>query len=212
MLSPRTEEGSLMSETAPRVRMTYTMSSAVERKLRDGTATLRRAARVLALVAIAAVIVASVGTGLAARQVGAGVAAGGVAAALIAAPIAIIVLRTRRRFAAESAALRHGEVTVDRRAVVALTEQKDRQHHDEFWVVTEGAPPLRFEVGSAEALAAWRVGEPSTFVHLPGSRWLLVALDDAGRVIYHAEQYDPAADPRWSEWIEWSRAASGSAR
>ncbi|GIW05913.1 MAG: hypothetical protein KatS3mg060_0718 [Dehalococcoidia bacterium] len=195
-----------MVETAPTVRMTYAMTSAVETKLRDRAATLSRAARMLGLVAVVAVIVATIGLALAARSFGAGLIAGGVAAALIALPIAFVVLRTRRRFAVERAALRHGQVTVDRRTVIALREQKDRQHHDEFWVVTDGTPPLRFEVGSRQALSAWQIGASSTFVHLPGSRWLLVALDDAGEVIYHAEHYDPAADPRWPEWLEWSRA------
>jgi hypothetical protein len=187
--------------------MTYAMASAVERKLREGGALLGRATRLLALVAGAAIVVVGVAVGLAARNVGMGLVAAGIASALIALPLALVVLRTRRRFAVERAALRHGEVAVDRRVVVALRERKDRQHHDEFWVVADGTPPLRFEVGSREALDAWRIGDQATFVHLPGSRWLLVALDDAGSVIYHAEQYDPASDPRWNEWLEWSRAA-----
>ncbi|MCS6801582.1 MAG: hypothetical protein RMM58_10750 [Chloroflexota bacterium] len=196
-----------MIGAVPTVRMTYAMSSAVEQKLREGGALLRRAARLFALVSAASVVVVGVGIGLAARNAGAGLLAGGVAAALIALPIALVVLRARQRFVTERAALRRGEVAVDRRAVVALRQRKDRLHQDEFWVVAEGSPPLRFEVGSREALDAWRVGEYSTFVHLPGSRWLLVALDDAGRVIYHADQYDPAADPRWADWLEWRRAA-----
>lgn len=196
-----------MIDTAPTVRMTYAMSSAVERKLRDGGVLLGRAERLFAVVVGAAIVVVGVGIGLATRNLGIGLIAAGIASALIAVPITLVVLRTRRRFAVEHAALRHGEVAVERRVVVALRERKDRQHHDEFWVVTDGAPPLRFEVGSREALAAWRVGDEATFVHLPGSRWLLVALDDAGQVIYHAEQYDPATDPRWADWLEWSRAA-----
>ncbi len=117
-------------------------------------------------------------------------------------PTWLIIRRVHGRFATEEAALRTGVVIRERRIVTAARLLHDRDRPDEFWIETNGSPPLRFEVGSSDALAAWQTGWAATFVFLPDSRWLLAAVDDDGRVIYHAEQYDPAADPRWEEGLK----------